>query len=202
MALADGMPTFPGDPAFASEPVQRLDRGDAYALSRLVLTSHTGTHVDAPRHFFPQGAGADALDLDVLNGRCVVLAVRAEGRTIPGEAVDPVPAGTMRVLLRTTNSDRWATGAPFFGDYVGLGLGAARRLADRGVRLVGIDSLSVETEAAGAYPVHRELLGRGVVVLEGLLLAGAPPGAYELRCLPLRLLGGDGAPARAVLEAP
>ena len=199
MPLFEGMPAFPGDPPFTSEPVTRLDGGGPYDLSRIGFGSHAGTHLDPPSHFVRGAATVDRLDLGALNGPCVVVEVRADGRTIPAEELAKVPAGTTRVLLRTSNSARWAQRLEFFDDFVGLGVDGAVRLVDRGVRLVGIDALSIETDQSGAYPVHRELLGHGVVILEGLLLGQADPGPYDLTCLPLALRGGDGGPARAVL---
>ncbi len=201
MPLFEGMPRFPGDPPFLCAPVRSLDRGDPFALSRLSLGSHAGTHLDPPRHFDRSGASVDRLDLNVLLGPCVVTDVPA-GRTVaPGELPE-LPSGTTRVLLRTPNSVRWARRLEYFDDFTGLSVPAAIELAKRGVRLVGIDALSVEHGGPEGYPVHRELLGRGIVLLEGLLLAGARPGPYDLHCLPLAIRDGDGAPARAVLRAP
>jgi len=199
MPMFDGMPAFPGDPAFVATPVSRVGRGDPYDLSSLSFGSHAGTHLDPPSHFVPGGLSVDRLDLGALNGPCRVLDARAEGRTITAGTLGALPRGASRILLRTSNSARWARRFEFFEDFVGLGLDAAVRLARHGVRLVGIDALSIETDLTGRFPVHHELLERGVVILEGLLLDGVAPGRYELSCLPLPVKGGDGAPARAVL---
>ncbi len=202
MPLFEGMPAFPGDPAFRSRPERRIDRGDPYNLSSLALGSHAGTHVDPPRHFAVGAPGADRLDLEALNGPCRVLSV-PEDRTLVGPSeVRSIPPGTARVLLKTANSRRWADRLEFFEDFVGLTVDGAAALRERGARLVGIDSLSVESDPAGNFPVHRDLLGHGVLILEGLLLADVPPGEYRLDCLPLRLRDGDGGPARAVLSRP
>jgi arylformamidase len=201
MPLFEGMPAFPGDPPFRTEPVARLARGDPYDLSRLTLGSHAGTHLDPPSHLLRGGRTVDRLDLATLSGPCRVIAVGSGGSDVARQELARLPAGTRRVLLRTPNSARWARKLEYFEDFVGLSLEAARLLADRGVRLVGIDALSVESDPSRRFPVHRELLGRGVVVLEGLLLGSAPPGRYDLVCLPLRLRAGDGGPARAVLRS-
>ena len=200
MPLFEGMPAFPGDPPFASEAVLRTEQGGPYNLSRLSLGSHAGTHVDPPSHFVAGGVSADRLDLETLNGPCVVLEVGAQGRAVLLGDLDRIPQGTPRVLLRTSNSARWARRLEFFDDFVALDPDGALRLVERGVRLVGIDALSIETDMSGRFPVHRELLGRGVVILEGLLLHGVAPGPYDLACLPLAVRDGDGGPARAILR--
>ena len=199
MPLFEGMPSFPNDPPFTVTPMSSRARGDAYDLSGLSLGSHAGTHVDPPVHFVPGGTTIDRLDLDVLNGPCRVVEVPASQASVGPESVLATPAGTERVLFRTANSARWARALTFFSDYVGLDRSAAQALAERGVRLVGIDSLSIENDPTEAYPVHHLLLRRGILILEGLLMADAPAGEYGLECLPLRLRDGDGGPARATL---
>ena len=201
MPLFVGMPAFPGDPEFSSRPSHSLAKGDAYNVSSLALGSHAGTHVDPPRHFLPDGAPVDELDLGALNGPCRVVDLSRSGPVVRrAEVASAIPPGAERVLLRTANSDRWSRGLEFFPDYVGLDASAADELVSRRtVRLVGIDSLSVESDPTGRFPVHHTLLGAGVLILEGLLLGGVAAGEYDLRCLPLRLRGGDGGPARAVL---
>jgi len=201
MPLFPGMPAFPGDPPFTLDRLSSVDRGDPYNISRVSLGSHAGTHVDPPAHFVRGGASVDRIDLDILNGPCRVVGVDPGSNSIEPGDVANLPAGTKRVLFRTSNSARWARSLAFFPDYVGVSEAAAEALADRGAVLVGIDSLSVEHDLSGRYPVHHVLLGRGVLVLEGLLLGGVPDGEYILECLPLRLRDGDGGPARATLRA-
>jgi len=193
------MAVFPGDPPVAVRRVRSIEARDPYNLSELSMSTHTGTHVDPPFHFVPTGPTADQLDLETLNGPCHVLDVPDERRTVDADVIESLPEGTERVLLRTGNSALWAASEAFFPDYVALTMGAADALVRRRVRLVGIDALSIERDSTGTFPVHHRLLGANVLILEGLRLAGVPAQACELRCLPLRLLGGDGAPARAVL---
>jgi arylformamidase len=202
MPLFVGMPAFPGDPPFGTETVRAVPRGDAYNLSRLTLGSHAGTHVDPPSHFVPGGASLDQIDLSRLNGPCLVVGVPGSVRTVGAREAAGVIQGVERVLLRTSNSERWQRRLEFFPDYVGLDSSGAEALLERGVRLVGIDSLSIERDATGRFPVHHRLLGAGVLVLEGLLLGEVPPGEYELHCLPLRVRDGDGGPARVILTRP
>jgi len=203
MPLYRGMPAFPGDPRFAAEPSHAISRGDAYNVSALALGSHAGTHVDPPCHFLADGLSIDEIDLDALNGPCHVVEIPPGRKELGAEELAHVPANAERILFRTANSARWARRLEFFPDYVALGVSAADEIVARGkVRLVGIDSLSVETDPTGRFPVHRALLGAGVLILEGLLLDSAPPGEYDLECLPLRIQKGDGGPARAVLRGP
>jgi arylformamidase len=179
-----GMVTYPGDPEVRLERVSSIGDGEIANISRLDLGVHTGTHVDAPLHFLDGAPGADALPLDVLVGRCVVL---------DGLDVAAVPAGVERVLFKTANSRLWDLDE-FSHDFVKLGGEAARALVERGVRLVGIDYLSIGDEEA-----HHVLLEAGVVAVEGLDLRGVEPGEYRLVCAPLKLVGSDGAPARVLL---
>jgi arylformamidase len=202
MPVHPGMPAFPGDPEVRTAPVRRIANGDAYNLSTWTLGSHTGTHVDPPLHFVPGAAAADQLDLAVLNGPCHVVEVPSTARTVGPSDVARIPGATSRVLFRTSNSGRWASEERFFEDFVALTPEAASSLLERKVKLVGIDSLSVESDPTGRFPVHHRLLGAGVAILEGIQLAEARPGPYELRCLPLRWVDGDGAPCRAVLLSP
>jgi arylformamidase len=195
-----GMIVYDGDPPVRIERVMEIARGDLANLSGMELGAHTGTHIDAPLHFIDGAPGVDRLQLDALIGPAVV----ADARGAPGNidaaalAALDVPEDTERLLLRTRNGDLWDRGA-FTPEYVGVADDAARELVRRGVRLLGIDYLSIAPSADPA-PTHRVLLEAGVVVVEGLDLRAAPAGRYELICLPLRLEGADGAPARALLR--
>ena len=182
--IRPGMITYPGDPEVRLERVSSIADGDIANLSRLDLGVHSGTHVDAPLHFVDGGASVETLPLDVLVGPCVV---------VDGLDAAAVRRGSERVLFKTPNSRLWERDE-FSENFVALDGEAARALVSRGVRLVGIDYLSIGDEEA-----HRVLLGAGVVAIEGLDLRGVDPGAYRLVCLPLRIVGSDGAPARAVL---
>ncbi len=157
--------------------------------------------MDAPKHFFDDGAGADALPLDVLIGPARVVAFDDSVTSIGEAELRPHRlAGVSRVLLRTRNSAWLASGSSeFHPDYTFVAPEGAAYLVSLGVRLVGVDYLSVEQFHSGHHRTHRTLLGSGVVIVEGLLLSEVPPGDYVLYCLPLKLVGLDGAPARAVL---
>lgn len=199
MPLREGMAAFPGDPTFAWRRVRSIAGGDGYNVSSLALGTHAGTHVDPPVHFIATGVGIDRVDLSRLNGPCRVVRVPDAAPAILPKHVARVPRGTRRALFRTRNSARWARDYRFFPDYVALEPTTAAALLARGVDLVGIDSLSIEKDAIGRFPVHHALLGGGALILEGLCLDGVAAGNYDLHCLPLRIVDGDGGPARAYL---
>jgi arylformamidase len=200
--LSSALPVYPGDPEVTITPLAQLQWGDAANVSRLVLSSHTGTHLDAPRHFFAEGLAIDSLDLHVLMGPARVCTFPQVTTHLTADDLRPLGlAGTKRLLLQTPNAALWQkTG--FQTNYVALTESAAYLLVEMGVQLVGIDYLSVDAFERQDFPVHRILLGAGVLVLEGLDLRAVPPGDYELLALPLLLQDGDGAPVRAILRQP
>jgi arylformamidase len=197
--LAAGVPAYPGNPEFELEPVKRIADGGSSNVSRLVMGTHTATHVDAPRHFFDDGAGVDQLQLDLLLGRARVVEIARRGAITEQDLAAAGLREDLRVLFKTPNSALW-NGERFHTDYTYLTEDGARYLVDQGVKLVGIDYLSVEQFKKAGAPAHRALLSHGVIIIEGLNLADAEPGMYELYCLPLRIAGADGAPARVVLK--
>jgi arylformamidase len=198
--LAPGLATYPGNPPFEMTPVKRIAAGDSSNNSRLVMGTHTGTHVDAPLHFFDGRPGADALALELLIGRARVIDLPHRGGITEKHLADAGLREDLRVLLRTPNSALWNSSEGFHSDYTYISEGGARFLVDQGVKVVGVDYLSVEQYKKAGAPAHRALLGAGVIVIEGLNLSDAEAGQYEMYCLPLRVASGDGAPARVVLK--
>jgi arylformamidase len=197
--LDASLPTYPGNTPFALEAIKRMARGDSSNVSTLHMSAHAGTHVDAPRHFFDDAAGADGLPLELLIGRARVVEI-ASRRGIAAEDLAAVNLSEdVRVLLKTHNSQLWAS-TKFHEDYVGVTESGARHLLDHGIKVVGVDYLSVEEFKRHGAPAHRVLLGGGVIVIEGLDLRDVEPGIYEMLCLPLRIVGADGAPARVLLR--
>jgi arylformamidase len=195
-----GMPVYPGDPAVEIQPWLDLERGDPVNVARLALGSHTGTHLDAPRHVTGGAPGVDRLALDVLVGPALVADVGAASpidATTLRTAAGLCPGRCRRLLLRTPREP--AAPVP---RHPTLTEGAARLLLEFDVRLLGVEAPSVDAPSATGLPVHRLLLGAGVILVENLDLSAVPPGDYELICLPLPIREGDGAPARAVLIAP
>jgi arylformamidase len=193
------LPTYPHNTPFSLEPIKRIARGDSSNVSTLHMSAHTGTHVDAPRHFFDQGAGTESLALELLIGRARVIEIDSRAG-IAAEDLAPLDlSDDIRVLIKTHNSRLW--GSPeFHQDYVGVTESGAKYLVEHGIKLVGVDYLSVEKFHNPGAPAHHVLLGAGTIVIEGLNLHDVDPGVYEMFCLPLRVVGSDGAPARVVLR--
>lgn len=200
--ISEGVPIYKGDPAVKVDSPKSFAAGDGVNVSHICFGLHTATHVDAPNHFIEGGRRVDELDLGKLIGKCRVLAVD-ENVT----AIEPAHFGDLdgveRVLFKTKNSAFW--NEPELGfrtDFAYVSLDAARVLAERGVKLVGIDYLSIEEFASPDHAVHITLLESEIVILEGIDLREVPAGDYELICLPLKYKGGtgDGAPARTILR--
>jgi arylformamidase len=194
------MPVWPGDPAIRIEQVSSV-RWDGFNVSRLEMGTHTLTHLDAPRHVKDRGRSVDRLPLDLLIGPAVVVEPRYEGNLITATDLGELGIrNTERLLIRTRNSELWRGGPyEFESDFVSLTKDAAHWLLSRGIKLVGVDYLSIEAFDSEELEVHRTLLENDVVVVEGLNLSQVPEGRYQLICLPLKVREGDGAPARVVL---
>ena len=189
------MPIYPANAGVALRRIDAIADGAVANVSAVDLGAHTGTHVDAPNHFLDGAGSVDTVALEPLIGPAVVVDATAVDKTLDAAAVAAagVPAGAERVLFRTRNSQLWEQDE-FSADFVSFDESGARALLDAGVRLVGIDYLSIGDPGA-----HRALLGADVAVVEGLDLRAVEPGPYQLVCLPLKLVGSDGGPARAVL---
>lgn len=190
---------YPGNPDIAIELQQAVARGAGANVSMIRFGSHTGTHVDAARHFFDDGEPVDRIDLDTLIGPAIVLEFDDSLMSVgASDLANHDLRGHKRVLLRTRNSG-FLSDSEFHRDYTFLAPDGAEYLVSKGVKLVGIDYLSIEQFRSGHHRTHRTLLEKNVVIVEGLSLGDISPGEYDLVCLPLRLEGLDGAPARAVL---
>ncbi len=197
--LRPDMPTYAGEPGPELEFRSLLSKGEPYTVSTVSLGSHTGTHVDAPSHFLDGAPGVDALSLDALVGQAYVAEFGGDSHiTVADLDSMDIPGDCRRVLFKTRNGRFWDD-SEFHTDFIALAPDAARALAERGMRLVGIDYLSIERFQPERYEVHETLLASGVVILEGLDLRRVSPGDYFLVCAPLNVVGAEGAPARAFL---
>lgn len=198
--LTSGMVHWPGDPEPSFERIYEIDLGADADVTLCRMTAHTGTHMDAGRHFLKGGSGIDEFPLEVGIGRARViecLDAAAIGRAeLEGKSI----RRGERVLLKTRNSRaRWDS-REFQRDFVGLDASAAKFLAEAGILLVGIDYLSIGRFDADGVETHKALLGAGIWIVEGLKLAGVEEGEYDMVCLPLRIEGCDGSPARVALR--
>ena len=201
MPVRTGGLVYPNNPPISITPVQSIAAGNTANVSRIDLGSHTGTHVDAPLHFMDGGAGVDELPLDVLIGPARLIAFGDDVLAV-GEAElrQHDLRGVTRLLIRTRNSAWLASGSTeFHPDFTHVAPDGAAYLVSLGVKLVGVDYLSVEQFHSPHHRTHKTLLENAVVIVEGMVLSEPPPGDYELYCLPMLLAGLDGAPARAVL---
>lgn len=190
---------YPGNPEITIEAQQAISSGAGANVSSVSLGSHTGTHVDAAKHFFDDGQTVDRIPLDRLIGRAILLAFDDDLMSIGAADLERQEIGShTRVLLKTRNSSLLRR-PEFVKDYTYLAPDGADYLVRRGVELVGIDYYSIEQFHSGHHRTHLTLLEKSAVIVEGLDLSEPPPGEYELICLPLRLAGLDAAPARAVL---
>jgi arylformamidase len=195
-----GMVHWPGDPPVKIERVKTIGDDSEANLTKIDMSAHTGTHMDAPLHFFADDPGIEELPLEIAIGPARVIAI---------EGNEPIDRGQLegldiqtgeRILFRTSNSDRPWSERDFDPDFVYVSLEAAELLGEVGVALVGVDYLSVGGAGGDGAETHRAILGAGAWVVEGLDLSAVDPGEYELICLPIKLVGSDGAPARALLR--
>lgn len=204
VALSAETPTYPGDPKIEITDWLTIAGGDPANVSVLHMGAHSGTHVDAPIHFIAGGNTVESLPLSVLMGPAEVIEIPPDVRVIDENLISKDCSDNFeRVLFKTRNSEFWSSPEKGFRiDYTYINPAAAERLVSLGVKLVGIDYLSIEGYQSSTFATHEILLSHGVVVLEGLDLRNVPVGRYELICLPLRIAGGngDGAPARAILR--
>jgi arylformamidase len=198
--LRNAMVHWPDDPSVTTERISDMEKGDSITLSKISMSVHTGTHMDAPFHFISKGDTIDKMPPDITIGRARVIEIKDEESIKPEELSHFQIQNGERVLFKTRNSYRLWNVDTFVEDFVYISDAAALFLIERGVSLVGIDYLSVGSYKEGGAYVHKTLLGSGVWIIEGLDLSGVDPGEYELVCLPLRITNGDGAPARAVLR--
>jgi arylformamidase len=200
LPIRQGMLTFPGDPPFRMSPFFSRTQGDPFNLSLVSMGTHMGTHVDAPAHYLDGGATVDQIPLDVLIGPGVILDMTGRSfvdrRALEESNLD----NHVRVLLKTDNGPKLSN-SEFHTDFIQLTEDAAHLLVERKVLLVGIDYLSIEGYENPTAPVHRALLSSGVLVVEGLNLVQIPAGPCEIYCMPLKIAGADGAPARVLILA-
>jgi arylformamidase len=198
--VRSGMVHWPGDPEVSLERVMSIDEGAEANVTRLAMSAHTGTHMDAPLHYFEDDPGIEELPLEIAMGPARVIGIEGEEPIDRGQLEGLDIQGGERILFRTANSERPWVERDFDPAFVHVSVEAAELLGEVGVALVGVDYLSVGGYRSDGAETHRALLGAGVWVVEGLDLSAVEPGDYELICLPVKLVGSDGAPARVLLR--
>jgi len=200
LTLSESIPTWPGDKGAEFKKLLELSKGELANVTAIKMSTHTGTHVDAPCHFLKDGDSVEKISLEVLIGEAVVVE-GSDAKLITKEVLEQVniPPNTERLLIKTQNSEQWKNGATeFIEDYIAISADGAEYLVEQGVKLIGVDYLSV-APFDRLVATHEILLKAEVVILEGINLTEVSPGTYTLYCLPIKIAGSDGAPARAIL---
>ncbi len=195
------LPAWPGESKPVIRRINDMDEGDGVNVSRIDACVHFGTHVDAPVHFIDGDRAAESLDVAVMVGPALVVEF-PDAPAITADMLEGagIPHDVDRILFKTRNSELWNNPAhDFFEDFAAIAADGAQWLVDRGVRLVGVDYLSIESFHTTDFAVHKTILGAGIVAVEGLDLRPVSGGVYEMACLPMKIVGADGAPARVVL---
>lgn len=201
VTIKSGMVHWPGDPEIKIRQIHSIAKGAGANVSHMSMGSHTGTHMDAPFHFLPRGKGIDAIPLDATVGKARVIEIRDRESIKADELKDHHIRKGERILFKTVNSKRCWKADHFFKDFVYVSAGAAEFLAAQRIKSLGVDYLSVGGYYKDGEATHHALLKAGIWIIEGLNLSKVKSGEYELVCLPLKLLHGDGAPARAMVRA-
>ena len=200
LTYTEDLPTWPGDPTIQLKQISSIEDGEMANVTHLSMCAHSGTHVDAPDHFLGNGKTVESIPLELMVGPAAVVEIRAEGTITAADLISAqIPAGTKRILLKTANSEVWAAGNMVFQeDFIAPDGEAAKYRVKLGVKVIGVDYLSV-APFTDPEPTQKILLKAGVLIIEGLDLFGVEPGEYTLYCLPLKIGGADGAPARVLL---
>lgn len=194
LPLRKGMAVWPGDSGF-----ERKELRGTGIVSRLNLSTHTGTHIDAPRHFLFNNGSVDRIAISKLVGKARVVNVQPKGKLISVEDISKFRVKAHDKILFKTGNSRLYRKKKFDPNYISLSLSAAKYLAEKKIDVVGIDYYGIEAKSAPGHPVHKTLLRAGIVIVEGINLESIKPGKYNLAVLPLKIIGADGSPARAIL---
>jgi arylformamidase len=204
LPISPDMAVWPGDPSVKIQQLSSIENGEEANVSQIRMSVHTGTHIDAPKHFLQEAGSIDKLPLEKLMGEALVLRIDDKVDVIDEKTLINLPnvddlVNCKKVLFKTRNSQYWDENKTRFNEnYVGLNTSAAAFLAELNLDLIGVDYLSIAAYADSEAP-HKILLGKGIILLEGINLQSVPPGIYHLICLPLPIVDSDGSPARAIL---
>ena len=201
LPISSELVSWPGDPPPQLVKVLSINKGDSCNVTKLEMSVHTGTHIDSPNHFIEDGITTDSMQLEVLMGKCLVIEITSKSNIQVSDLYDFEIGKYERLLLKTKNSVHWENDSNKFDkNFIALSLEAAEYLVKSGIKLIGIDYLSIEAYGVREHKVHHHLLNNQIAILEGLNLSKVDAGEYELICLPLKLVDCDGAPVRAILR--
>ncbi|MEI6056578.1 MAG: cyclase family protein [Lentisphaerota bacterium] len=201
LPISNDLFVWPGDPSVSLIQAKSISKGDQCNVSQLQMGVHTGTHIDAPYHFINDGARVESIPMETFIGTCLVIEVDSKTLVEKQDLLKYKIGEHSRILLKTRNTDLWANNVKSFDrNFVALAIDAAQYLIEMNILLVGIDYLSIESFHSANNPVHKLLLKNNITILEGLNLSKIKPGVYELICLPLKLQGCEGSPARVLLR--
>lgn len=198
----EGMAIYPGNPGFSMEDYYNISKGDSCNISEIRMGTHTGTHIDAPTHFIQNGKSVDRIPLEVMNGKTKVLDFTGIADIDTDNLRQSINEPDSIILFKTDNSSHFKD-KNVLDEFVTLTYEAADYLAEIGIRMIGIDYMTVErprTKREAGKSVHNSLLKNDIVILESINLEGVDEGQYILHCFPLSIVGADGSPVRAVLE--
>ena len=200
LTISEELPTWPGDPKIKLTQISAIAEGETSNVTHFSGTVHIGTHIDAPDHFLDNGKTVDEIPLDLLVGPVHVVEIPSMGHITKDDITKAgFPKGLKRILFKTRNSTWWETNENIFQeDFIGLAPDGAEFLVESGIKVVGVDYLSVAPFQDPA-PTHKILLGKDILIIEGLNLSKIDPGEYTLLCLPLKIKDSDGSPARVLL---
>lgn len=200
LTLKSGMVHWPGDPEVIIELESDITKNEKCNVSRITMSSHTGTHIDAPFHYIEEGTGIDQMPIDAMKGIARVIEISDPESVKKEELIDKHITKGERILFKTTNSEKCWKSGEFVKDYVYVDTDAAEFLAEKEVLTIGVDYLSVGSMIESGEVVHKILLSSGIWVIEGLDLSAVNTGSYDFICMPLKIQHGDGAPARAIIR--
>ena len=200
VGLHDGMVHWPDNPPVQINFVMNINGGDVCNLTKMSMGVHTGTHMDAPLHFFKDGKSIDTMPLSATLGRARVIEIGDTESIKPAELEQHNIQRGERILFKTINSTRYWQPYTFVKEFVYISQEAAQYLAKLQIQTVGVDYLSVGGFFKDGPETHHALLGAGIWIIEGLNLAAVQAGEYDLICLPIKMMGSEGAPARAILK--
>jgi arylformamidase len=201
LPFSPNLPAWPGEPVAKVNRIKSIEDGDPANVTYLETHVHFGTHLDAPGHFIKNGSMVESLSLDVMIGPAYVIDA-TENTAITAAVLETsnIPDDVQRLICKTDNSALWENPEhDFVADFVAISADGAKWIVDRGIKLVGVDYLSVESYHTANFATHYILLGAGVIAIEALDLRAVQPGYYEMACLPMKIVDSDGAPARVVL---